>query len=225
MQRIRCESRVLQKQPSLLEVTEESLNNYNPDSHPCQRCGKNIWGSRTSGSYSRYMSYINNGVRNDDIIKVSVAVCSQCGKSDQVGEAAEGDYYHTVLPDTLLPFTAYTLQFVLHVLKEYTERTCTVVEVCAKWAIFVSTLYRWKKRYKEQYDAWANSLERIDTFKNNSSMEKPAGREKKALSITFQIVLDFISSLVPDFFSRFRFSFMQPNHLTHLRPLPIKRRC
>ena len=58
MQRIKSISRVLQEQPSLLEVTEESLNNYNPDSHPCQRCGKNIWCSRTSGSYSRYMTYI-----------------------------------------------------------------------------------------------------------------------------------------------------------------------
>ena len=208
-----------------LQLSENALSDYNPDCHCCSRCGKKIWAEGKVSSYIRGVTHVVNGQRVDDEIRIPVYLCSQCGKSSRRGGTENGDYNHAILTDNLIPFTYFTLIFVLTVLKDYATRTSsnakrhTVAEICEYWNISVSTLYRWKERYKDHYDAWANSTESIRKFKEDSRKDTPEEAEAEALDKSLALVYTKLTELIQIFFSRFLFSFLQPNRLTHFRPL------
>ena len=205
-------------------TTLDALEHYNPDSHPCQRCGKKIWHSGKAASYRRGLTYIKDGMRVDDEVNIPIFLCEECGKSSRPGGNPDGDYYHAILPNNLIPFTYYTLLFVLSVLDAYVKREQPVTEICSFFSISVSTLYRWKKRYIQQYDAWAESLESIRHMCEHSSQSDPEQTEAEALSQSLRKVFSCLPQLVSSFFSRFAFSFLQHSRLTHFRPLLKPRR-
>ena len=208
------------------DLTKETLTYYNPDRCSCHRCGKKIWAEKKVSSYCRGLTYVRDGERIDENIMIPVYLCSQCGKSDRPGGTANGDYYHAVLPDNLIPFTCFTLVFVLTVLDDYVKRTHTTAQICAHWQISVSTLYRWKKRYMEHYEAWTDSLNSIRRLKEDAmeTIQDEAEAENEAIITSLKRVFHAAENLPHIFFSRFRFSFLQPNCLTHFRPLAVKRR-
>ena len=224
MQRIIVSSKASRLNENENTTTRNTLDNYIPDRHCCHRCGKEIWADKKASSYKRGITYIHEGRRFDDVIRIPVYLCCQCGKSDRPGGTANGDYYHAILPDTLIPFTCYTLVFVLTVLDDYVRRTRPVAEICSFWLISSSTLYRWKKRYMEHYEAWADSLESIRQYMDHSVESSPEETGTKAIGVSLVRVFHAIASLPSAFFSRFGFSFLQPDCLTHFRPLQIKRR-
>ena len=221
MQRISVPPSVRTTCPDELQLTRAALIHYNPDSHACQRCGKRIWHSGKASSYRRGITYIKDGKRVDEEVLVPVCLCRKCGKSSRRGGNASGDYCHAILPDSLIPFTYYTLLFVLTVLDAYAKRTQPVAALCRQWGISVSTLYRWKERYQEHYDAWAGSLERIRALRARSTEPDP---EAGALRLSLRRAFQHLAALPSSFFLRFGFSFLQPNRLTHFRPLPAGRR-
>ena len=139
-----------------------------------------------------------------------------------------GNYKHAILPQTIIPFTAYSLLFILTVLADYVNRTCTVEEVCAHWHIAVSTLYAWKKRYMEHYDAWAVSIDnphlQTDNPLSGSDSSDPQ-RIRNAVNSTLNQIRFSLPSIVSSFFRRFGFSFLQPNRKTHFREIPGSRRA
>lgn len=229
MQRITVPASLRETCPDELDLTRKALAGYNPDSHPCQRCGRKIWYSKKSSSYRRNITYVNDGKRIDEEIRIPVYLCQDCGKSDRRGGTPSGDYNHAGITENLIPFTYFTLLFVLTVLHEYAgrynpEHRTTVAEITRKWDISISTLYRWKKRYKDHYDAWAASMDRIRKLQEESEKSTPEEAEAEAIGKSLCGVFSVLAQLPADFFSRFRFSFLQPNHLTHFRPLASNRR-
>lgn len=207
------------------EYIQDLINSYNPDSHACQRCGKKIWYGGETRYYKRGITWPCNGAPKDDIILIPCMICKQCGKSEDGSGTKNGDYHHAILRGSLIPFTSYTLLFILTVLYEYFNRTTTVHEVCQKWQISTKTLYQWRKRYQEHYDAWIDALQSIKKLEQDARNElPPQAAVKRALSRSLCIVLNALSALGAQFFRRFLFSFLQPNTKTHLRELPGKRR-
>lgn len=208
-----------------LQFTQYSLDHYNPDSHACQRCGKRIWyNGRQCSSYRRGITYVREGKRVDDECIIPICLCPACGKSDRRGGTPNGDYYHAILPDNLIPFTYFTLLFILTVLDEYAKRTRTVSQICEYWSVSISTLYRWKKRYKDHYDAWSDSMDQIRKLQEESVKKTPEEAEAEAIGKSLFRVFSLLVHLPGEFFSRFCFSFLQPNRLTHFRPLAPNRR-
>ena len=209
----------------LLDITQTANSNYNPDSHCCERCGKAIWSSGKKSTYRRGITYPLNGKRVDDSIMIPVYLCKKCGKSDQPGGTENGDYHHAILATTLIPFTYYTLLFVLTVLDDYAKHNGTVVEICDRWSISVSTLYRWKSRYMEHYDAWSDSLSSIESHASKHRQHLPPDESvRQAIAETLIRVWQLIYELPRSCFLRFTFSFMQGCKKTHFRELPNRRR-
>ena len=224
MQRITVSESIRNNCQDELQLTKDTLSHYNPDRCPCQRCGRKIWSAGKVSSYRRSITYVKDGKRVDGEFLCPVHLCEQCGKSDRRGGSASGDYRHAILQDGLVPFTYFTLLFVLTVLDDYAKRQHTVVQICDYWGISVSTLYRWKKRYIAHYEAWAESTESIRKLQAESSKPSPEEALTEAVGKSLVKVFLFLRKLPLDFFSRFAFSFLQPNHLTHFRPLVQKRR-
>jgi len=148
----------------------------------CPLCG-------TKGCCSNHMSYsrgvitVENGKRESYEVDIPCVLCDSCGHS------------HAVLPDILIPYSSYSLRFVLHVLEGYLKRTCTVAEFCYCWEIAISTFYYWKHLFLDQTSLLTGKLERFDSL------------VMKAL----EYIRD-IDSLPSIFFEQFNLSFLQQNH-------------
>ena len=97
-------------------------------------------------SYHRAMISVHAGHREETSVPVKRAVCMACGHTQ------------ALLPDILIPFSSYSIRFILTVLTEYFHRSCTVADLCGKWQIAVSTLYEWIHLFQRHSAAWARAL-------------------------------------------------------------------
>lgn len=63
----------------------------------------------------------------------------------------------TLLPEGLLRHTPFSIYFIFSVLLMYVRRVSqklTIQELCRRAGISISTLYRWKMRYRDRFLLW-----------------------------------------------------------------------
>ena len=208
------------------EFAKEKLDLYNPDSHCCQRCHKRIWADKPVTSYPREFVWPCSGRKRTDTLWVPVFLCRECGKAADGTGTESGDYNHAILGGIIIPFTKYSLPFVLTVLDSYINRTGTVEEVCEQWDICRNTLYNWKKLFMEQYNLWADSLHGTEALKEDIKLKDPKARNLglRILAAALGLIDRMAGTVIRHFFQRFSYSFMQASKKTHLRELPKGRR-
>ena len=129
-------------------------------------------------SYTRYLVEWEDGGPVTHEVTVRRYQCSSCGHT------------HALLPSALVPYSSYSLRFILLVLRDYFLRTVCVQELCGRAGISVSSLYRWKALFLTQKALWLGILEDLDTAEG-----------------TFLSGID--GSFLLEFFLRFPFSFLQ----------------
>ena len=76
-------------------------------------------------------------------------LCSSCGHT------------HALLPSTLVPYSSYSLRFILTVLRAYFLGLKGVQQICDRAGISVSTLYRWKALFLSHKALWLGVLESL----------------------------------------------------------------
>lgn len=129
-------------------------------------------------SYARYLVEWKGSLPATHEITVQRYQCSSCGHT------------HALLSSALVPYSSYSLRFILLVLRDYfLGRTC-VQKICEHAGISVSTLYRWKALFLAHKALWLGILEDMGT-----SAE------------TFMDGMD--GTLLQGFCRRFLFSFLQ----------------
>lgn len=126
----------------------------------CPNCGTKhpIWSYHDS--YERYLiSYENKSIITD-IIDITRILCSSCNST------------HAILPEIIIPFSSYSLLFVLSVLKDYYMSGKTVASLCEKYQISASTLYEWKRLFLIHKQLWLGVIENLyqDSLRFLSSM-------------------------------------------------------
>jgi hypothetical protein len=165
------------------EIFQASTDEYNPFGDKCPNCGaRGILNSY--GNYTRYLVSPVNGRQNTDRIKPLRFKCPGCRTT------------HALLPEILVPYSPYSLRFILTVLIAYFERETPVAEVCKHYCIAISTLYRWKHRLEAQKQLILGVL--IDKRESASKFIHKLLGEPDKLSFTLET-----------FFGRYGFSFMQ----------------
>jgi hypothetical protein len=119
----------------------ELLEAMRPDYRCCPACGA-IGCCEKHSVYDRDAITIEKGVRKEYEITIPRVMCTSC------------EVTHALLPDVLIPYSSYTLRFVLHVLRAFLARACTVAELCERYEIAVSTIYKWISLFKEHANLW-----------------------------------------------------------------------
>jgi transposase len=95
---------------------------------PCPYCGAKNPGWSYHDSYKRYLiSFENNQLKIEEI-NITRIICSSC------------KHTHAVLPEIIIPYSSYSLLFVLSVLKDYFSEM-SITNICEKYQISPSTLY------------------------------------------------------------------------------------
>jgi len=159
----------------------------------CPKCG-------TVGRFSEYGNYDRNHVTYSDgeildsRVRPRRVKCLSCCAS------------HALLPDTLTPYSPYTLRFKLFVLIAYSDRETTVVNICESFGIAVSTLYEWKKIMIAHKDFMLGLL---------------ISRKTQTLCFLRGLLGSAdISEILRVFFNKYGFSFMQDASMSVTRPVP-----
>lgn len=176
---------ILENLSTEIENFQESTNEYNAYSGKCPYCG--VSGELNSyGSYERFLISIISGKPKGSRIKPLRFKCGKCKTT------------HALLPDIIIPYSPYSLRFVLTFLIAYAEREGTVAELCEHYGVAVSTLYRWRNRLLSHKELLLGLLK--------SQTESYLAFIQDLLS-----KVNLISERLQLFFNNHGFSFMQRN--------------
>lgn len=107
----------------------------------CPSCGAENHPWLKHDTYPRNLICFENGKVACHVIEILRIMCSSC------------KHTHAVLPDVIVPYTSYSLLFIISVLFDYYSHM-PVHEVCAKYQISASTLYAWKKQFLVHKRLW-----------------------------------------------------------------------
>ena len=138
-------------------------------------------------SYSRYMITLKANHIKTEILQIPRVKCASCG------------YTHAVLPEVLIPYTSYSIRFILTVLKDYFLRTHTVEKICEMYQIAHATLYAFR-----------------DLFFSHKKLILGALNDAQKKQSDFIAEID--GQLLFQFWKSFRFSFLQADRKRNGKP-------
>lgn len=157
-----------------------------PPDHPCPLCQAKSCLEPFS-HYERYLVEWNGTAQVCHSITVPRYICRSCGHT------------HAGHPSCLVPYRSYSLRFILIVLRDYFIRVSSVEQLCRKYEVSVSTLYRWIGLFCSQKALWLGIL-------------------KDAALCCCGFLEGITGAFLRDFHQSFRFSFLEGFHCTDVEP-------
>ena len=103
-------------------------------------------------SYSHYLVSFEKGKVTTNLITVYRVI--------RKGDMSR--HTHAILPDIIVPYSSYSIRFIIYILYLYTHRTCSATEFCSKFHISRSTIYDWMNLYSNHLDEWISLLKTAD---------------------------------------------------------------
>ena len=131
------------------QIFEETIGEYREDLMLCPHCG--CRGKCVAyGSYERNLIDYAHKKVECKTIRVPRVICQNC--SDTKRKCT-----HAILPDCIVPYSEYSLFFILKVLFEYHSHR-KLKEVCEKYMISPVQIYRWKRMLQKHMGEWLGIL-------------------------------------------------------------------
>lgn len=103
------------------------------------------------GSYTRSVIDFEGGRTVYRRVEIKRVRCGSCGHT------------HAILPDCIIPYSTYSLLFILRVLCAHFLGLGTVEQLCRRYAISPSMLYQWKGLFLEHKEIWLGVLKNAET--------------------------------------------------------------
>lgn len=162
-------------------------NNNDNYINKCPCCGSPSTSFHKDGSYNRDFICREEGTTICHRIKVKCMECDSCGHS------------HALLPSVVLPHSSFGFHFVICLLYDYiTHNYSSVVELCSKYDISISTLYRIYKRFLQ------------DKLLMLGLMDSVIQSTKSYITSLYTDTFETVDVILCDFFDSHGYSFMQP---------------
>ena len=133
----------------LIAMQDFSTDKLSSLDMPCPFCGAKHPAWSYHDSYDRYLISFERGTVVTHQIDITRIICSSCG------------HPHAILPEIIIPYSSYSLPFVLSVLRDYYLSRMTVQSLCDKYQISPSTLYAWKRLFILHKKLWLGILQDI----------------------------------------------------------------
>jgi hypothetical protein len=189
--------------PSAVEIFKTVAKEFNVYRESCPNCkAKGRLGYHSA--YDRDLVAYENGNVQENRVTVRRFECTSCNKT------------HAALPDVIIPYNSYSIIFIFHVLKAYffKSKSETVVDLCIRFGIAVTTLYVWKKRYLKHKTLHLGKLEKY--LQTQDPHPGCVGEQQTlafATSLTQPERICF-TNILSGFFQKYGFSFLQ--HSPHI---------
>ncbi|MCI8377431.1 MAG: helix-turn-helix domain-containing protein [Lachnospiraceae bacterium] len=182
------------------ELYDKAVNELDIENIECPYC-KNTGQCKKHGRYTRYILEWVKGKRVCSSMEVIRVQCQHCNKT------------HSFLPSFIIPYSSYGLCFVLSVVQSYYQRSRTVLQICERYDISESMLYRWKHIFEQCYENWIELLG--DLMAENKNTNPQLFIKKIGNVLDFVSFIDFSDSLLNNYHLLFHRSFME--HLSYIQ--------
>ena len=126
---------------------DKCLNELIPSEKPCPSCKTNYPNWKKHATYFRYLIFLEDTAKITEQITITRYKCKSCKST------------HALIPDLIIPYSSYSLGFVILVIEEYFSKSLSVAEICTKYDISVSTLYCWKELFLKHKKIWLGLLD------------------------------------------------------------------
>lgn len=164
---------------------------FQPEQETCPIC-KSTGNCHIHDYYGRNLIDFHLGKPVKSNLCVMRVFCESCSHA------------HAILPDVIVPYSSYSLPFILSVLGTYFSGLLTIDELCFRYGISRSQLYKWTRLWKKHKSEWMGVLQDLCT-PDQEFFDRLCA-------------LDPYSSFSQAFVRRFAFSFLQ----SHKNPMPIR---
>ena len=177
-----------------LNVSSKDLHNsfmrkFRPELETCPVCSSR-GGCRIHACYGRSsVDLIRGNVRKSSLC-ITRVICDSCGCT------------HAILPDYLIPYSAYGPVFILAVLAARFLTRRSVEWICERFRLTRSLFYHWLSLWKEHKRLWLGVLDDLETDDAAFLSSLRDGQGYSPFSMNF--------------IRRFSFSFLQG----HANPVP-----
>jgi len=185
--------KTLFKQLSDQHILERSIEDYNHHGAKCPNCGA-VGNLSPHGGYTRYLVCMKKALTASVQVSLRRFKCNSCKVT------------HSLIPDTLIPYSQYSLRYMLYAIISYYDRKTSVSELCQHLGIAVSTLYAWKNRLIDHTELLLGLV--------------TAQQESSVSYLQWLVNSNDLSEVLHRFFWRWGFSFMQRRSMSTARSHP-----
>ena len=162
---------------------------FQPRLETCPICGS-TGNCHIHDYYGRSIIDFRSGAQEKSDLCVLRVFCDSC------------NHAHAILPDVIIPYSSYSLFFVLRILGEYFAGLSTIEQLCERYGISKNQLFKWVALFKAHKQEWLGLL---------------ADAEISDLSFLKNLAAaDSYSSFSMEFIRRSSRSFLQ----SHRNPIP-----
>jgi len=176
------------------ELYNEAINEMKIQEIECPYC-KNMGQCKKHGKYTRYILEWVKGKKVCSSLEVIRVRCQYCDRT------------HSILPSFIIPYSSYGLCFVLGVVQCYYKGDITVSEICEKYDISESMLYRWKHIFEKCHEGWLRLLRGL-IARNGNIIEQDV-IEQVGYALDFISFIKLSDSFLNNYQLLFHRSFME----------------
>ena len=118
---------------------------FRPELETCPICGS-TGNCHIHDYYGRSIIDFNSGVQEKSNLCVMRVFCDSCCHA------------HAILPDIIIPYSSYSLLFVLRILGEYFAELYTIEQLCERYGISQNQLFKWISLFRSHKKEWLGLL-------------------------------------------------------------------
>ena len=146
--------KLFQIKKSAYTIYLEYIGSINIGKEVCPYCGNRGY-CKPYGSYIRKLTDYEHGKIIDNTVSIPRVICESCSDKNH-------KHTHGIITDCIIPYTIYSLLFILKVLFCYHCTNMTVEEICEKFEIAPVMIYRWRNLMKKNMVQWLGVLKSIE---------------------------------------------------------------
>ena len=118
---------------------------FRPELETCPICGS-AGNCHIHDYYGRSIIDFQAGTQKKSDLCVLRVFCDSC------------NHAHAILPDVIIPYSSYSLFFVLRILGEYFAGLYTIEQLCERYGISRNQLFKWVALFKSHKQEWLGLL-------------------------------------------------------------------
>lgn len=126
------------------------MEQFHPELETCPVCGS-TGNCHTHDYYGRTIIDFQTGKRQKDNLCIMRVFCESC------------EHAHAILPDIIVPYSSYSLFFILFILGEYFAGLHTIEQLCERFDVSEKQFHKWLKLWQSHKEQWLGMLGASET--------------------------------------------------------------
>ena len=142
--------KIIHVKTSSKSLFDSYMEQFKPQFETCPICGS-TGNCHIHDYYGRSVIDFKGGRQDKSQLCVLRVFCDSC------------QHAHAILPDIIIPYSGYSLFFVLRILGEYFAGLYTIEQLCQRFNVSQNQFYKWLTLWKSHKKEWLGLLADTET--------------------------------------------------------------